>query len=59
MVHFSTVKQIKEILNIDRNIKFAEIKNIKPVIVDDSWIEKHIEKALKKINIGFDKKSKI
>ena len=51
-------EQIKEILNIDRNIKFAEIKNIKPVIVDDSWIEKHIEKALKKINIGSIRKAK-
>ena len=51
-------EQIKEILNIDRNIGFAEIKNIKPVIVDDSWIEKHIEKALKKINVGSVRKTK-
>ena len=51
-------EQIKEILNIDRNIKFAEIKNIKPVIIDNSWIEKHIEKALKKINIGSIRKAK-
>jgi len=51
-------EQIKEILNIDRNIGFAEIKNIKPVIVDDSWIEKHIEKALKKINVGSVRKAK-
>jgi phosphomannomutase len=41
-------KQIEELLKIaeEGNFIFAELKDIKPVKSDDSWLDRHIEKVL-------------
>ena len=44
-------EQIKELINTKKNIPYSDIFDIKPVIKDYTWIDKHIDKALALKNI--------
>jgi phosphomannomutase len=55
-------EQIKEVIESSKTAVFiyADVKNIKPVVSDYSWIQKHIDKVLKlkSVNINKIKKRK-